>query len=131
MLLKPILLSSFLLTVATASFADLYLSEKIRPKIKSLVNTEIERLPIPATPNNMILPEFGKGIIGWGAGPKDAEARFLNITQADIETMKQHGATLEMAQAWQTFYENETLRNPGNPTAPFRAQLMKKIVRLW
>ena len=130
-MLKPVLLSSLLLLTATASFADLYLSEKIHPKLKSLVNTEIERLPIPATPNNMILPEFGKGIIGWGAGPKDAEVRFLNITQADVETMKQEGLNLAMAQAWQTFYENETLRNPGNPTAPFRAQLMKKIVSLW
>ncbi|MCJ0926714.1 DUF4951 domain-containing protein [Acinetobacter lwoffii] len=128
---KPVLLSSVLLTVATPSFADLYLSEKIRPHIKSLLNTEIERLPIPATPNNMILPEFGKGIIGWGAGPKDAEVRFLNITQAEVKTMKQKGLSLAMAQAWQTFYENETLRNPGNPTAPFRAQLMKKIVSLW
>lgn len=130
-MLKLVLLNSLLLLTATTSFADLYLSEKIRPKIKSLLNTEIERLPIPATPNNMILPEFGKGIIGWGAGPKDAEARFLNITQADVKTMKQEGLSLAMAQAWQNFYENETLRNPGNPTAPFRAQLMKKIVSLW
>ena len=130
-MLKPVLLSSLLLLTATASFADLYLSEKIHPQVKSLVNTEIERLPIPATPNNMILPEFGKGIIGWGAGPKDAEARFFNITQTDVETMKKEGLSLAMAQAWQTFYENETLRNPGNPTAPFRAQLMKKIVSLW
>ena len=130
-MLKPVLLSSLLLLTATASFADLYLSEKIHPKLKSLVNTEIERLPIPATPNNMILSEFGKGIIGWGAGPKVAEARFFNITQTDVETMKKEGLSLAMAQAWQTFYENETLRNPGNPTAPFRVQLMKKIVSLW
>jgi hypothetical protein len=130
-MLKPVLLSSLLLLTATASFADLYLSEKIHPQVKSLVNTEIERLPIPATPNNMILPEFGKGIIDWGAGPKDAEARFFNITQTDVETMKKEGLSLAMAQAWQTFYENETLRNPGNPTAPFRAKLMKKIVSLW
>jgi hypothetical protein len=130
-MLKPVLLSSALLIVTNTAFADLQLSETIRPQVKSLVNTEIERLPIPATPNNMILPEFGKGIIGWGAGPKDAEARFLNITQADVERMKQQGLTLEMTQAWQRFYENETLRNSGNPTAPFRAQLMKKIVSLW
>ena len=130
-MLKPVLLSSALLIVTNTAFADLQLSETIRPQVKSLVNTEIERLPIPATPNNMILPEFGKGIIGWGAGPKDAEARFLNITQADVERMKQQGLTLEMTKAWQRFYENETLRNPGNPTAPFRAQLMKKIVSLW
>ena len=130
-MLKPVLLSCLLLTVATVSFADLYLSEKTRPHIKSLVNTGIERLPIPATPKNMILPEFGKGIIGWGAGLKDAEARFLNINRADVKTMKQAGLSLAMVQAWQTFYENETLRNPGNPTAPFRAQLMKKIASLW
>jgi hypothetical protein len=130
-MLKPVLLSSTLLIVANTAFADLQLSETIRPQVKSLVNNDIERLPIPATPNNMILPEFGKGIIGWGAGPKDAEARFLNITQADVERMKQQGLTLEMTKAWQRFYENETLRNPGNPTAPFRAQLMKKIVSLW
>ena len=130
-MLKPVLLSSLLLLTATTSFADFYFSEKIHPQVKSLVNTEIEHLPIPATPNNMILPEFGKGIIGWGAGPKDAEARFFNITQTDVETMKKEGLSLAMAQAWQTFYENETLRNPGNPTAPFRAQLMKKIVSLW
>ncbi|OAL79631.1 DUF4951 domain-containing protein [Acinetobacter sp. SFA] len=128
---KPVLLSSFLLTVATASFADLHLSEKIRPQVNSLVNTEIERLPIPPTPNNMNLPEFGQGIIGWGTGPDGAQARFFNITQADVETMKQEGLTLEMSQTWQNFYENEALRNPGNPTAPFRAQLMEKIASLW
>ena len=48
-MLKLVLLNSLLLLTATTSFADLYLSEKIRPKIKSLLNTEIERLPIPAT----------------------------------------------------------------------------------
>src|SRR5690554_7657397 len=128
---KLFISSSLLFSIATASFAELQISEKVRPQVKSVVNAGIERLPIPATPNNMILPEFGKGIIGWGAGPKDAKVRFLNITQAEVKTMKQKGLSLAMAKAWQTFYENETLRNPGNPTAPFRAQLMKKIVSLW
>lgn len=128
---KLFISSSLLFSIATASFAELQISEKVRPQVKSVVNAEIKRLPIPATPNNMILPEFGKGIIGWGAGPKDAEVRFQRVTTADVEKMKQDGVTLEMAQAWQTFYENETQRNPGNPTAPFRAQLMKKIVSLW
>jgi hypothetical protein len=36
-----------------------------------------------------------------------------------------------MVQTWQKFYENETQRNAGNPTAPIRAELMKKIVSLW
>ena len=116
---------------SSTAFAELTLSEKVRPVIKSSINPTIERLEIPPTPNNMILPEFGKGIIGWGSGPKDAEARFLNVTKADVAVMKTQGVTLQMAQAWQAFYENETQRNPGNPTAPFRAQLMKKIVSLW
>lgn len=39
--------------------------------------------------------------------------------------------TLEIIQTWQKFYANEIHRNPGNPTAPFRAQLMQKIADLW
>ena len=129
-MLKPILFSCALLT-ASASFAELTLSETIRPSAKSLVNPNINRLSIPPTPNNMSLPAFGKGVIGWGSGHQDAEARFLNVTQADVAIMKEKGLTLDMAQTWQAFYENETQRNPGNPTAPFRAQLMKKIAGLW
>ena len=127
---KPFIFSMTLLC-SVSTYAELTLSETIRPVAKSLVNANIQRMEIPPTPNNMILPQFGKGIIGWGSGPKDAEARFLNVNKADVEVMKTQGVTLEMAQAWQAFYENETQRNPGNPTAPFRAQLMKKIVSLW
>lgn len=128
---KSFIFSSLLLSVSTAAVAELQISKEIRPQLKSVVNAGIERLPIPATPDNMILPEFGKGIIGWGAGPKDAEARLQSVNKVDVEKMQQDGVTLDMAQAWQTFYENETQRNPGNPTAAFRAQLMKKIVSLW
>ncbi|MGE8537860.1 MAG: DUF4951 domain-containing protein [Acinetobacter sp.] len=128
---KSFIFSSLLLSISTAAFAELQISEEIRPQLKSVINAGIERLPIPATPDNMILPEFGKGIIGWGAGPKDAEARLQSVNKVDVEKMKQDRVTLDMAQAWQTFYENETQRNPGNPTAAFRAQLMKKIVSLW
>ena len=130
-MLKALLISTVFIAVATSSFAELQISEKIRPQAQSQVNAEIDRLPVPPTPNNMILPEFGKSIIGWGAGPKDAEARLHNVSKSDVDKMKQQGVTLEMAQTWQKFYENETRRNPGNPTAPFRAQLMKKIVSLW
>ncbi|WP_349303934.1 DUF4951 domain-containing protein [Acinetobacter sp. SFB] len=37
---------------------------------------------------------------------------------------------LEIVQSWQKFYDNEIRRNAGNPAAPFRAQLMKKIAEL-
>ena len=130
-MLKSVLLTTLLLTVSAASFAEIQISEKIRPQTKSLVNPEIDRLAIPPTPYDMSLPEFGKGVVGWGSGPKDAETRLNNVTKAEVEQMKQQGLTRDMAETWQKFYENETQRNAGNPTAPFRAQLMKKIVSLW
>lgn len=114
-----------------SSFAELSISEKVRPQIKSLVNPDIQRLDIPPTPNNMSLPSFGQGVIGWGTGPDGAEARLNNIIQEDVQKLKTQDVTLEMIQTWQKFYENETRRNAGNPTAPFRAELMKKIAALW
>ncbi|RLL46140.1 DUF4951 domain-containing protein [Acinetobacter cumulans] len=128
---KSVLLSAVLLSVSVASFAEIQISEKVRPTIKSLVNPNIDRLAIPPTPNNMSLPAFGQGIIGWGTGPDGAEKRLNNISKEDVEKLKTQDVTLEMVQTWQKFYENETQRNEGNPTAPFRAQLMKKITGLW
>ncbi|WP_425915603.1 DUF4951 domain-containing protein [Acinetobacter sp. TSRC1-2] len=128
---KYLLISSLLLSTASTSFAEISISEKIRPPVKSLVNPDIQRLEIPPTPHNMKLPEFGQGIIGWGTGPTGAEKRLNNITKEDVEKLKTQEVTLEMVQTWQKFYENETQRNAGNPTAPFRAQLMKKIAELW
>ena len=128
---KSALLFAVLLSVSVASFADIQISEKVRPTVKSLVNPNIDRLAIPPTPNNMSLPAFGQGIIGWGTGPDGAEKRLNNITKQDVEKLKTQDVTLEMIQIWQKFYENETQRNAGNPTAPFRAQLMKKIAGLW
>ena len=128
---KSVLLSAVLLSVSVASFAEIQISEKVRPTIKSLVNPNIDSLAIPPTPNNMSLPAFGQGIIGWGTGPDGAEKRLNNISKEDVEKLKTQDVTLEMVQTWQKFYENETQRNAGNPTAPFRAQLMKKIAGLW
>lgn len=95
------------------------------------VNHNIERHPIPSTPNNMSLPSFGQGVIGWGTGPEGAKLRLENVIQADIQDFKVKGATLEMVKEWQAFYENEVKRNPCNPTAVYRAALMKKITLIW
>ena len=124
-------LSSLLLVTSSLTFAELTISQTTQPKAKSLVNPNIQRLAIPPTPNNMSLPAFGQGVIGWGTGPDGAETRLNNITQDDVNQLKTQDVTLEMIETWQKFYENETQRNPGNPTAPFRAKLMKKIVNLW
>ena len=124
-------LSSLLLVTSSLTFAELTISQTTQPKAKSLVNPNIQRLAIPPTPNNMSLPAFGQGVIGWGTGPDGAETRLNNITQDDVNQLKTQDVTLEMIETWQKFYENENQRNPGNPTAPFRAKLMKKIVDLW
>ena len=42
---KLFISSSLLFSIATASFAELQISEKVRPQVKSVVNAEIERLP--------------------------------------------------------------------------------------
>ncbi len=95
------------------------------------VNENISRKHIPKTPNNMSLPAFGQGVIGWATGPEGAKKRLDNVSQSDIPSFKDKGVTLEMVQEWQDFYENEVKRNPCNPTAPYRAELMKKIAQLW
>lgn len=128
---KTTIISSLLICISSATFAELSVSEKVRPQISSLVNPNIQRLDISPTPNNMSLPSFGQGVIGWGTGPDGAEKRLNNITKDDIEKLKTQNVTLEMIQTWQKFYENETNRNAGNPTAPLRAKLMKKIIELW
>ena len=106
-MLKTTIISSLLICISSATFAELSVSEKVRPQISSLVNPNIQRLDIPPTPNNMSLPSFGQGVIGWGTGPDGAEKRLNNITKDDIEKLKTQNVTLEMIQTWQKFYENE------------------------
>lgn len=79
----------------------------------------------------MSLPNFGQGVIGWATGPEGADARLNNIQKADLKEIQDKGTTLKMVKEWQVFYENEVKRNPCNPTALYRAELMKKIARLW
>lgn len=95
------------------------------------VNEKIERNAIPKTPHNMSLPAFGQGVIGWATGPEGAKTRFENIQKQDLKVIQEKGTTLAMVKEWQAFYENEVQRNPCNPTAPYRAELMKKIAWLW
>lgn len=94
-------------------------------------NLDMDRLAIPPTPNNMPLPAYGQGVIGWGTGPEGAQQKLQTVSKADVANYQRVGVTLEMLGLWQKFYENETRRNPCNPTAPLRAELMKKIASLW
>ena len=84
---KTTIISSLLICISSATFAELSVSEKVRPQISSLVNPNIQRLDIPPTPNNMSLPSFGQGVIGWGTGPDGAENRLNSITKNDVEKL--------------------------------------------
>ena len=130
-MLKHLLLSAVLCTSITSVFAETITTEEAVKSYKSVLNPNYTRLAIPPTPHDMSLPDFGRGIIGWGTGPDGAKTRLENIKKSDVKKIKKQDVTLEMVQTWQKFYENETLRNPGNPTAPYRAQLMQKIASFW
>lgn len=95
------------------------------------VNLDIQRQDVPATPDQMSLPQFGQEIIGWGTGPKGAQKKITTLTQDDIRNYQVQGVDLLMIKGWYDFYVNETSRNPCNPTAPLRAELMYKIMQLW
>lgn len=125
-----LLMVSFSLT----SYAQLTFTEKNlsthRP-IDCQVSSEIERQNLPTTPQNMALPAFGQGVIGWGTGPEDALKKLQKVTVLDVKEYQKKGVTLAMLKEWQGFYENETQRNSCNPTAPIRAALMERIIALW
>lgn len=106
-------------------------TNSILPVRECQVNAEIQRFKIPPTPNNMSLPAYGQGIIGWGTGPEGAQAKLQTVNQNDIKHYKEKDVTLLIVQQWHAFYTNEKLRNPCNPTAPIRAALMQKIMNLW
>jgi hypothetical protein len=84
-----------------------------------------------STPQNLSLNAFGQWIIGWGTGAEGARQRLDNIRREDIVVIKQKGTTLEMVKAWQQHFELEAQNNQTNPTARYRARLMKKIADLW
>ena len=52
------------------------------------VNESIKRNPIPKTPQNMSLPRFGQGIIGWATGPEGAAMRLKNIQKSDVKAIQ-------------------------------------------
>lgn len=71
--------------------------------------------------------EFGKRIMQWGTGDDAARARIGTLTRVDLV---QIGLTQEMAAAWRDFYLHELARNPRNPSAAGRAELMQRAADL-
>lgn len=95
-------------------------------------NTEVDVVSssLP-TPQNLSLNFFGQWIIGWGTGAEGARQRLSSIQREDVEIIKQKGTTLEMIKAWQEYYEQEAQKSLDNPTARYRARLMKRIAEFW
>ena len=127
-----------LMLLSNASFAQISVSEIKRQPIEKIervencsVKADIDRHSIPSTPNNVALPVYGQQIIGWGKGPEEVLLKTQTLHLSDIESYQQKGVTLPMLQQWADFYDNETQRNSCNPTAPLRAELMKKIMKMW
>ena len=88
---------------------------------------EDARLPPPPTLRGITLREFGTRVMRWGTGNAAARARIRTLTREELERA---GLTREMAEAWRDFYRNEFARNPRNPSAAGRAELMQWAVEL-
>jgi hypothetical protein len=80
--------------------------------------------PLPAGMKNN--SELGK-LMDWGNNSAKARARIQTLTRQELQN---GGMTREIAEAWRDFYKNEALRNPGNPSAPGRVDLMQRAVDL-
>jgi hypothetical protein len=82
---------------------------------------------VPQTPSGMTLAKFGQQVMKWGRSGAEARARITTITREELESS---GVTKQLAKAWRNFYQQEAIRNPGNPSAAGRAELMDHAVKL-
>ena len=73
------------------------------------------------------ISEFGTRVMRWGTGDAAARARAESLTREELE---QAGLTRQIAEAWRDFYSDEVLRNPRNPSARGRADLMQRAADL-
>jgi hypothetical protein len=56
-----------------------------------------------------------------------ARARTSTLTREELERA---GLTWEIAEAWRDFYHHEIRRDPQNPSAAGRAELMQRALEL-
>ena len=81
----------------------------------------------PDVPAGITRNVFGTRIMRWGSGDAAARARKESLTREELVA---GGVTLNMAREWREFYRLEMLRNPANPSAAGRADLMQRAVEL-
>jgi len=75
----------------------------------------------------MTLRGFGAGVMQWGTGDEAAMARIDTISR---EWLVANGVTLAMVEAWAQMYEEVHRRDPRNPSAVGRIELMRHCMGL-
>ena len=83
-----------------------------------------KRPPLP--PGVKSLAEFGR-IMAWGRGDEAARERAESITIAELRAMRMEA---NVARIWRDLYLREKARNPSNPSAAGRAELMQRVIDL-
>jgi hypothetical protein len=65
--------------------------------------------------------------MNWGTGNEAARAQIPALSR---DALQSAGVTADIARARANFYANELMRNPGNPSAAGRADLMNAAADL-
>jgi len=65
--------------------------------------------------------------MAWGTGHDAARSQIPNLTRQGLQ---QAGVTRLIAKSWAQFYRREALRNPANPSALGRAELMEAATKV-
>lgn len=103
----------------------------VTPKGGPSPNQVNPNIPAPQVPPDSLFgrsfQEFGRDVIQWGTGAKDASVRAQSIT---LQELQQGGVTAAQAQAARDFYSVVLARNTANAAAAARIQLMDRILQL-
>ncbi len=81
-------------------------------------------LPLPE--GTETLRQLGK-LMKWGTGNDAARRGKMGLSLSELLA---DGMTPEIAEAWRVFYSEVAARNPDNPSAEGRAELMERVLDL-
>ena len=81
----------------------------------------------PDVPKGLNVAEFGFKVMRWGTGDEAARERRGTLTRNELVDLD---VTVQMAREWRDFYRNEIIRNPKNPSARGRIDLMQRAIEL-
>lgn len=81
----------------------------------------------PDVPGGLSVAEFGFKVMRWGTGDEAARERMGSLTRSELADLN---VTITIAREWRDFYRNEIVRNPKNPSARGRAELMQRALEL-